>query len=106
MPPESRSVPRSSPRAIGDGADGFPHVLEHALAELHQALGRRRHPHLSSDAQKQRLAELFFEQQNLPADRRLRHVQLAAAGGERPGLGNGLEDFELPKVHAASESVC
>ena len=87
-------------RAIGDRADGFAHVLKDALAELHEALGRRRHPHLAADAQKQRLAELLFEQQNLPADGRLRDVQLPAARRERSGFGDGLEDFELAEIHA------
>ena len=63
MPPASRSVPRSVARAIGDRADRVAHVLEHALPELHEALGRRRHPHLAADAQEQRLAQLLFEQQ-------------------------------------------
>ena len=63
-------------RAIGDDADRLADILEDALAELHEALGRRRHPDLASDAQEQRLAELLFEQQNLPADGRLRHVEL------------------------------
>ena len=109
MPPDSRSVPRSSPRAIGDRADRFADVLEHALAELHEALGRRRHPHLAADAQEQRLAELLLEQQNLAADRRLRHVQLPPARGERAGLGDRLEDFELAQVHGSvycSRSRC
>ena len=86
-------------RAIGDGADRFADVLKDALSELDEALGRRRHAHLAADAQEQRLAELFLEQQNLPADRRLRHVQLSAARRERSGFGDRLEDFELAKVH-------
>ena len=88
-------------RAVGDRADRVAHVLEHALAELDQALGGRRHPHLAADAQEQRLAELLFEQQDLTADGRLRHVQLAPARGERAGLGNGLKDFELAKIHVS-----
>ena len=66
--------PAQLARPIGDGADRFAHVLEHALSELHETLGRRRHPHLPADAQEQRLAELRLEQENLPADGRLRHV--------------------------------
>ena len=62
MPPASRSVPRRAPRVIGDGADRVAHVLEHALSELHEAFGRRRHAHLAADAQEQRLAELLLEQ--------------------------------------------
>ena len=99
MPPASRSVPRERARAIGDGADRVAHVLEHALPELHEALGRRRHAHLAADAQEQRLAELLFEQQNLAADGRLRHVQLPAARGERAGFGDRLQDFELAQIH-------
>ena len=77
------------------------HVLKHALAELDELLGGGRHANLTADAQEQRLAELFLEQQNLTADGRLRDVQLAAARGEGSGLGDGLEDFELAKIHGA-----
>ena len=41
-----------------------------------------------------------FEQQNLPADGRLRDVQLVARGGERAGFRDGADDLELTKVHA------
>ena len=90
------------PRAIGDRADRVAHVQEHPLSELHERLGRRRHPHLTPDAQEQRLAELLLEQENLPADRRLRHVQLPAARRERSGFRDGLEDLELAQVHATA----
>ena len=86
-------------RPIRDRTDRLADVEEHALAELHEALGRRRHPYLAPDAQEQRLAELVLEQQNLPADRRLRHVQLPSARGERSGLGDRLKDFELAQIH-------
>ena len=85
--------------AVRDDTDGFPHVLKDALAELHQAFGGRRHPHLAPDPQEQRLAELLFEQHDLPADGGLRHVELPAACGERAGLGNRLENFELSQIH-------
>ncbi len=88
-------------RAIGNRPDRFPDILKHALPELDEALGRGGHANLPSDAQEQRLAQLLFEQQNLAADRRLRHVQLAAAGRERPGLGNRLQNLKLTQVHAA-----
>ena len=100
MPPDRRRVPRSSPVRSVIAADGFADVLEHALPQLHEALGRRRHADLAADAQEQRLAQLLFEQQDLTADRRLRHVQLPAARGERPGLGDRLENFELAQIHA------
>ena len=89
-------------RAVGDRANRFADVLEDALPELDEAFGRRRHPDLAADAQEQRLAELLLEQQDLPADRRLRDVQLPAAGGERAGLGDRLEDFELSEVHGVA----
>jgi len=63
-------------RAVSDRPDRVPYVLKHPLTELDQAFSRRRHAHLAADAQEQRLAELLFEQQDLAADRRLRHVQL------------------------------
>ena len=74
---------------------------EDPLAELHEALGRRRHAHLTPDAQKQRLAELLLEEQDLAADRRLRHMELFAARRERSGVRDGLEDLELAKVHGS-----
>ena len=86
-------------RAVGDRADRFADVQENALSELDEALGRRRHPHLPADAEKQRLAELLLEQQDLAADRGLGDVQLPPGGRERAGFGDGLEDFELSKVH-------
>ena len=99
MPPDEPQRAAQLARAIGDRADRLAHVQKHALAELDEALGRRRHPHLAADAEKQRLAELLLEQQNLAADRRLRHVQLPAARGERAGFGDRLEDFELAQIH-------
>ena len=101
MPPDEPQRAAQLARAVGDRADRFADVLEDALPELHQALGRRRHPHLTADAQEQRLAQLLFEQQNLAADRRLRDVQLPPARGERAGLGNRLKDLELAKVHGS-----
>ena len=99
MPPDSRSVPRSSRVRSVMAPDRVAHVLEHALPELNERLGRRRHADLTAHAQKQRLAELFFEQQDLTADGRLRDVELPAARREGPGLGDGLENFELAEIH-------
>ena len=88
-------------RPVGNRADRLAHVQEHALAQLHEAFRRRRHPHLTADAQKQRLAQLLLEQENLAADRRLRDVQLPPARGEGAGLGDGLENLQLAKVHGS-----
>jgi hypothetical protein len=87
-------------RAVGNGANGLAHVLEHPLPELDERLRRRRHPYLPADPQEQRLAELLFEQENLAADCRLRDVELSTARGERSGFGDCLQDFELAQVHA------
>jgi dihydroxyacid dehydratase/phosphogluconate dehydratase len=46
----------------------------------------RRDPDLAGHAQEQLLFELLLEQQDLPADRRLREVQLMPGGRERPGV--------------------
>ena len=78
--------PRERARLISDGADGFSEILKHAVAELHERFGCRRHAHLTPDSKKQRLAELVFEQQHLTADCRLRHVQLSSTCAERSGL--------------------
>ena len=48
----------------------------------------------AADAEKDGLLQLFFEQQDLPADRRLRDVQLVAGRGERAGLRDGANDLE------------
>jgi hypothetical protein len=69
------------------------HVLKHALAELDEGLGDWRHADLAPNAQEQRLAELFFEKQNLTADGRLRDVQLAARRRKRSGFGDGLKNL-------------
>jgi len=94
---------------IGDAADGLADVEKHPLTELDEAFRRRRHAHLAADAQKQRFAQLVLEQQYLAADRRLGDVKLLAARRERSGLGDGLENLELAKVHGSvycSRSRC
>ena len=79
------------------------------MTQLYERLGGRRHAHLAAGAQKQRLAELVLEEQNLPADGRLRHVQLPSARTEGSGLRNRLQDFELSEIHdqtAADSARC
>ena len=87
------------PRPIGDGGNRVAQIQKHAVPELHEAFGRRRHPHLTADAQKQGFAELLLEQQDLPADRRLRNVELSSTGAERSRFGDCLKDLELAQVH-------
>jgi len=48
---------------------------------------------------KDRLPELFLEDEDLTADRGLRHMQLLAGAGERTGLSDRANDFQLPQVH-------
>ena len=82
--------------------DGVGEILEQPVAQLDELLSRARRRRTTPLSQEQRLAELLFEQQHLTADRRLRHVQLFARPGERPGLGNGAEDLELAQVHVTA----
>jgi len=101
-PAGEAECPAQLARPVGDRANGLAHVLKHALSKLDETLGRGGHTHLPSHAQEQRLAELLFEQQNLPADRGLRHVQLPPARGERSGFSDGLKDFELAEIHVTA----
>ena len=99
MPPTSRSVPRSDSCLSLIVGDGVLQVLEDAVAQLQERFASGRDADAPADAVEDRLAELLLEQQDLPADRRLRDVQLFAGGGERAGVGDGADDFELPKIH-------
>ena len=69
------------------------------MAELHQRLAGRGNADLPPDAQENALVQLFLEQQDLAADRRLRDVQLSAGAGEGAGLGDRLDDLELAEIH-------
>ena len=48
-------------RTVGNRPNCLAHVLKYALAELDEAFGCGRHPHLPTDAKKKRLPELLFE---------------------------------------------
>ena len=69
------------------------------MAQLQQRFTGRRDADSPADAVKDRFAEFFFEQENLPADRRLRDVELLAGGCERAGLGYRTDDLELTQIH-------
>ena len=75
-------------------------ILEDAVTELQQRLAGRRDADAPADAQEDRLVQLFLEQEDLPADRRLRDVQPFAGSGEGAGLGDGADDLQLAQVHA------
>ena len=101
MPPTSRSVPRSDSCFSLIVGDGVLQVLEDAVAQLKQRFASGRDSDPPPDPVEDRFAELLLEQQDLPADRRLRHVQLFAGGRERAGIGNRADDFELPQIHCS-----
>ena len=61
---------------VADGGDGVLQVLKHPVAELQQRFAGGGDADAAADAVKDRLAELFLEQEDLPADRRLRDVEL------------------------------
>src|SRR5688572_3994027 len=69
------------------------------MTELEERFAGRRNADAPADTQEHRLLELVFEEENLPADRRLRDVELVAGGGERPRFGDGSYDFQLSKIH-------
>ena len=99
MPPTRRSVPRSDSWLSLMRGDRVLQILEDAVAQLQQRFAGRRDADAPADAMEDRLAELVFEQQDLPADGRLRDVQLLARRRERAGFGDGADDFELPQIH-------
>ena len=75
------------------------------MTELQERFARRRDADAPADAQEHRLVELFLEQQDLPADRRLRHVQPLAGRREGAGFGDGPDDLELAQVHSAGRGL-
>jgi len=97
-------VPRSSRVRSVIAPNRLANVEKHTLSELNEALRGRCHAHLPGPREKERLAKLFFEQQNLTADRGLRHVQLAAARGERAGLGDCLEISSWRRIHDGGQN--
>ena len=88
---------------VTDGGDGVLKVLKHPVTELQERFAGGSDPDAAADAVKDRLAEFFFEQQDLPADRRLRDVELRPGRGEGAAVGNGADDLELAQVHAPSD---
>ena len=85
---------------VADQRDGVLQILEDAVTELEQRFAGRRDADAPADAQEDGLVQLLFEQQDLPADRRLRHVQPFAGSGEGAGFGDGADDLELAKIQA------
>ena len=104
MPPSSRTVPRSDSWLSVIAGIGVLEVLEDAVAQLEQRFACGRDADAPADPQEHRLAEFVLEQQNLPADRRLRDVQFLPGSGERAGLGDGPDDLELAKVQSLQDT--
>ena len=90
---------------IEDLAGRIADIREHAVAQLQELLARRRNLDPSSEPQEQRLLELLLEQQDLPADRRLRHVEPLAGRGERAALDNRAKNLELSQIHTVAHEV-
>jgi hypothetical protein len=84
--------------AIGDRRSGFADVGENAPAQLQEGFTGVSEPDLAPEPKEQRLAQLLLEQQDLPADCRLRDVQAVCGRRERAGVGDGTDDFELPEI--------
>lgn len=86
---------------IADFRQGVADVLEDAVTQLQQCVTGRRDPDPPAYAVKDRFAQLLLEQRHLPADGRLRDVELVASCRERAHLCNRTKHLELPQVHAA-----
>ena len=84
---------------VADERDRVLEILEDAVTELQQRFTRRRDADASPDAQEHGLVQLVLEQQDLPADRRLGHVQPLTGRSERAGFRYRANDLELPQVH-------
>src|SRR4051812_20087537 len=87
---------------VADCRHGVLQVLEDAMTELQQRLAGWRDADAAADAVKHRFAELVFEEEDLPADGRLGHVQLRTGGGEGAAVRDGADDLELAEIHAPS----
>src|SRR3954454_15560539 len=87
---------------VENGRAGLLEIVEHPLAESEERRAGGGDPNLAPKPQEQLLIELLLEQQNLPADRRLRQVKLFSRARERARLRDRPQDLELTKV----QSVC
>src|SRR3954463_3079300 len=65
---------------VEDALRGVANVGEHAVTQLEERFSRWSDLNPSSEPDEKRFLELLLEQQDLPADGRLRHVQPRAGG--------------------------
>jgi hypothetical protein len=84
---------------IDDRRAGFANVGKHPVAELQERLAGRRYLYLTAEPQEQRFVQFFLEEQDLPADRRLRDVQPCSGPGERARVRDRPDDFKLSEIH-------
>ena len=101
MPPTSRSVPVELLLRVEDALGRVADVGEDPVAQLQQRLADRRDLDAPPEPDEQRLLELFLEQQDLSADRRLGDMQAGARRGEGPAFGDRSQDFELSQIHGS-----
>ena len=98
----SRIFFTDAPLLLADGSDGVLQILEDAVTQLQERFTRGRDADTPANPMEDGLAELFLEKKNLPADGRLRDVELFTCGGEGAGVGDGADDLQLPQIHAES----
>ena len=79
---EHANLPAEGLLAVGDAGNRVLEILKDAIRQLQQGLAGRRNADAAADTQKYRLLQLIFEQENLPADGRLGHVEFVSGRGE------------------------
>jgi hypothetical protein len=90
---------------VADLADRRRQIREQPAPELNQRLAGARGNRAAALTDEQRLPELVFEEEYLPADRGLRDVQLLPGAGERPGFRDRAQNFELPEIHGGGDII-
>ncbi len=104
-PADQAKGPGEGPAAFQDAGARLVDVAQDAASEAQQGLAGGRDANPPPDPQKQRFVQLFFEQQDLSADGRLRDVQASPRAGERTGLNDRAQDFQLTQVHLQRASA-
>ena len=86
---DRRAAPQTAQRVdLGDRR--FELAMQPAGGAKQQLAGGGQ-PHPARQALEQRNAEVALELENLPVDRRRRHVQMLGRAPDRPVMGDGLE---------------
>src|SRR5207237_9759335 len=90
--------------AVYDRCARFADVGEHPVAELQERFACRRDLDLASEAEEERLVQFLFQQEDLPADGRLRDMEPCTGSRERASIGQRADDFELSEIHGLAHS--